>query len=72
MSCALAPLVVVAALAGPMCPRADRTPAPMADVLAALRGDARVELAASDPAFEAAIRAIRQPAPKPSKRRSRR
>lgn len=69
--CALAPLVVAAALSGPMCPRADRTPAPMADVMVALRGDARVELAAGDPAFEAAIRAIRQPAPSPRRKRRR-
>lgn len=71
MPCALAPLVVAAALSGPMCPRADRPAAPMADVLAALRGDARVELATNDPAFEAAIRAIRQK-PVPSPRRKRR
>ncbi len=70
--CALAPLVVAAVLSGPMCPRADRpATSPIADVLVALRGDARVELVATDPAFEAAIRAIRAPAPK-AKRRARR
>lgn len=67
--CALAPLAVAATLAAaPMCPRLD-TAGP---VMAALVGDARVEPAATDPQFEAAIRAIRAPAPKPAKRRRRR
>lgn len=65
----LAPLMLAAALAGPMCPRLDR-PAPSA-VMAALRGEAPIAMPARDPAFEAAIRAIRQPAPKPRKRRHR-
>ncbi|QEE39829.1 MULTISPECIES: hypothetical protein [unclassified Methylobacterium] len=67
--CALAPLVIAAALAGPMCMRADGDRMP--EVLQALIGDARVELTASDPQFEAAIRAIHVPAAKP-KRRGRR
>ncbi len=65
--CALAPLVVAAALSGPMCARLDR---PQSPVMAALVGDARIEPAATDPAFEAAIRAIRSPeSPKPARRR---
>ncbi|WHQ68637.1 hypothetical protein [Methylorubrum extorquens] len=48
-----------------MCPRPD-TAGP---VMAALAGDARVQVAALDPQFEAAIRAIRQA---PPKRRARR
>ncbi|WP_375453467.1 hypothetical protein [uncultured Methylobacterium sp.] len=52
----------------PMCPRLDR----MAPLMAALVGDARVQPAATDPQFEAAIRAIHAPAPKPTKRRHRR
>lgn len=47
----------------PLCPRAD-TP-----IATALLGHARVQLASTDPQFEAAIRAIRAPAPKPTKRR---
>ncbi|MCY1644939.1 hypothetical protein [Methylorubrum sp. SL192] len=41
----------------PLCPRADTA------VMAALVGDVRREPAATDPAFEAAIRAIRAPQP---------
>lgn len=66
----LAPILVAAALAGPMCPRLDR-PAPSA-VMAALVGEAVPAAAPRDPAFEAAIRAIRQPAPTSRKRRHRR
>lgn len=68
--CGLAPIalaVTLAATSAPMCPRADT----MAPVMAALVGDARVEPAATDPQFEAAIRAIRQAPPKPAKRRHR-
>ncbi|ARO54060.1 hypothetical protein B2G69_07810 [Methylorubrum zatmanii] len=73
MTCGLAPLAIAAVLSGPMCPRTD-LPAPdrMDQVMVALRGDARVETVATDPQFEAAIRAIRQQPPKPAKRRARR
>lgn len=52
----------------PMCPRLDR----MTPVMGALVGDVRVQPAATDPQFEAAIRAIHVPAPRPTRRRHRR
>ncbi|MGW9821919.1 hypothetical protein ACUXK4_004508 [Methylorubrum extorquens] len=69
--CGLAPLAVAVALAGPMCPRLDRAPSP---VMAALIGSGEATVDSRtvvDPAFEAAIRAIK-PAPQTRKRRSRR
>lgn len=77
MPCAVATAVVAATLlSGPMCPRLDRGPVPTMDlVVAALRGEAPASAtAATDPAFEAAIRAIKAPqTPKPAKvRRHRR
>jgi hypothetical protein len=67
--CGLAPLALAAAMAaGPMCPRLDREASP---VMAALLGEAVPAARTVDPAFEAAIRAIR-PAPQPRKRRTRR
>ncbi|MGU3284696.1 hypothetical protein [Methylobacterium mesophilicum] len=67
--CALAPLALAATLAAaPMCPRLD-TAGP---VMVALIGNARVEPASTDPEFEAQIRAIHAPAPKPRHRRRRR
>ncbi|MCJ2074425.1 hypothetical protein MKK68_01950 [Methylobacterium sp. E-016] len=68
--CALAPValaVTLAATPAPMCPRADT----LAPVMAALVGDARIEPAATDPQFEAQIRAIRQAPPKTARRRHR-
>lgn len=57
MTCALAAAVVATAIvAGPQCPRADRG-VPL-DVMAALTGSTPTAPRA-DPAFEAAIRAIR-------------
>ena len=70
--CALAPLAVSLALSLPLqapvphCPRADTAMA------ATLLGDARVQPASTDPQFEAQIRAIHAPAPKPRHRRRRR
>ncbi len=58
--CGLAPIAVAATLlTGPMCPRLDRAPAPTMElVVAALRGDA-LPATAMDPAFAAAIRALK-------------
>lgn len=69
MTCALAATAVVASLAtAPMCPRVDR----LAGVMAALVGTSDPPPKV-DPAFEAAIRAIRATAPTPTRiRRHRR
>lgn len=65
--CGLAPLAVAVALAGPMCPRLDRATPVMAALIGT--GEANPDSRVVDPQFEAAIRAIRAPAPKPRKRR---
>ncbi|MGE8128507.1 hypothetical protein ACQKQD_16150 [Methylobacterium sp. NPDC080182] len=69
--CGLAPLAVAVALSGPMCPRLDQGASP---VMVALVGSGEVasDSRVVDAQFEASIRAIRAPAPKPAKRRRRR
>lgn len=71
MSCALAAAALAVTLSAvpsaPVCLRADRGVPP--DVMAALVGGTARPAQRTDPAFEAAIRAIREPAPPARSRR---